>query len=476
MFIRDINPTQILNSQDNDKKYIDPITLISINDEDEIIVLRSVETTSKFYIYLFTTIEVMILNGNVLDPITREPIDNKLIKNILIKPHPLLETLNLVKIGKLMNDLKENTDIDIKLEPKAFDSLIRRHLIIYVKFNNDISIYEYIDWPPNIETLVFDDEYNQSMENFEWFPQTLLRITFGNIFNQPIDTIKWATNLQSLKFGDNFNQPIECVYFPDSLLHITFGDNFNQPIEKVRWSKNLQSLVFGYDFNQPIEDVNWNDSLQILSFDFKFNQSLEKVKWSKNLQSLTLGFCFVQPLEKIILPSTLHILDLSYLFTGSLEHFKLPEQLHSLSFKYDSYTDEIIGSLYKNSIDRLIFPSNLKYLYFDEWFQHPPKHIQFPDSLEIIIFNDFNYSVKNVKWPSSLKRLTLGDYFNKPITKKVFFPPLLQYLTFGKHFKHSLKKAVFPDSLLELELSENYTKSMTKVKLPPSTEITRYSL
>jgi len=162
------------------------------------------------------------------------------------------------------------------------------------------------------------------------------------------------------------------------------------------------------------------------------------------------------------------------LFVGNLEHFTLPENLHSLSFKYDSYSDDKFCSLYQNSIDKLRFPPNLKYLYFDEWFQHPPKHIHFPDSLETIIFNDFNYSIKNVKWPSSLKRLTFGDYFNKPISKKVYFPSSLEYLKFGKHFRHSLKKAIFPDSLRELRLSDDYTKCMDKVKLPASTKVVRY--
>ena len=55
-------------------------------------------------------------------------------------------------------------------------------------------------------------------------------------------------SLQSLTFGDRFNQSLETVTLPGSLQSLTFGDRFNQSLENVTLPGSLQSLTFGDDF------------------------------------------------------------------------------------------------------------------------------------------------------------------------------------------------------------------------------------
>lgn len=53
-------------------------------------------------------------------------------------------------------------------------------------------------------------------------------------FDHPVDRVKWPASLLQLTFGDHFNQPIDGVAVgPASLTHLTFGKQFNQPIISV---------------------------------------------------------------------------------------------------------------------------------------------------------------------------------------------------------------------------------------------------
>ena len=91
-------------------------------------------------------------------------------------------------------------------------------------------------------------------------------MTFGPLFNQPIDLPKSLTHLI---FGDRFNQPID---LPESITHLTFGDWFNKFIEipssitNLKIWKGQKNLKIKYNNeiikiqNLPI-NINYHDPI-----------------------------------------------------------------------------------------------------------------------------------------------------------------------------------------------------------------------
>lgn len=75
--------------------------------------------------------------------------------------------------------------------------------------------------------------------------------------------------IKSLSFHDNFGLSSYSTLLPDyflpsSLLHLTFGIHFNQPVDLVYLSQ-LTHLTFGLSFKQPL-DNKLPSSLTHLSF------------------------------------------------------------------------------------------------------------------------------------------------------------------------------------------------------------------
>lgn len=87
-------------------------------------------------------------------------------------------------------------------------------------------------------------------------PETLLRLSFGYNFNQPLEEVNFPKELQHLSFGHEFNQTLQGVRLPDGLLSLTLGYKFNLPFRGVKMPENLQSLTFSYDFDQELTGDN----------------------------------------------------------------------------------------------------------------------------------------------------------------------------------------------------------------------------
>jgi hypothetical protein len=153
----------------------------------------------------------------------------------------------------------------------------------------------------NLQSLTFGDNFNQSLEDSLSKLSNLKKLTFGYEFNQLLrNSLSKLTNLQSLTFETYFNQPLEdSLSKLSNLQSLTFGKLFNQPLKNSLSNLvNLQSLTFGYKFNQPLDDSLLNlINLQSLTFGYYFNQPLENsLSNLVNLQSLTFGYYFNQPL------------------------------------------------------------------------------------------------------------------------------------------------------------------------------------
>lgn len=73
-----------------------------------------------------------------------------------------------------------------------------------------------------------------------FWPERLVRLSFGDKFDDTLEALRWAPRLESLWLGQKFNHAIEGVDFPQNLRQLRFGHAFNQPIERVRWPRGLQ--------------------------------------------------------------------------------------------------------------------------------------------------------------------------------------------------------------------------------------------
>lgn len=107
------------------------------------------------------------------------------------------------------------------------------------------------------------------------FPH-LTHLTFGAVFNQPINNLpKILTHLCFYK-GSKFNNPIDRL--PPHLTHLVLGEAFNRPCNRL--PTTLTHLTFGLEFNQPILDLP--PSLLVLAFSDigNFNQSINHLPQS----------------------------------------------------------------------------------------------------------------------------------------------------------------------------------------------------
>jgi hypothetical protein len=104
-------------------------------------------------------------------------------------------------------------------------------------------------------------------------------ITFGDIFDQPLEKDTLPKSLTSLTFGINFDQPLKEEYFPSNLTQLTFGEEFNQPIKERYLPSNLTQLTFGTCFNQPIKEGDIPSNLTKL----KIHRRYANILLSRNL-------------------------------------------------------------------------------------------------------------------------------------------------------------------------------------------------
>ena len=111
-------------------------------------------------------------------------------------------------------------------------------------------------------------------------------LTFGGLFDQPIEKDILPRDLLTLNFGWNFNQPIKQNVLPQKLQTLTFGMMFDQPIEQNVLPQSLKTLVFGYFFNHPIKQNVLPKELETLIFGEFFNQIIEPHTLPQNLQQL----------------------------------------------------------------------------------------------------------------------------------------------------------------------------------------------
>lgn len=148
--------------------------------------------------------------------------------------------------------------------------------------------------PPGLQSLYFACSFRYFDVDWVSFPPSLLSLSFGQNFDQAIDSLAWPPCLQTLTFGWEFNQSVDGVQWPPGLKSLTFGQSFDQPIGSVSWPLGLEDLTFGGRFHQPIHRVAFPPGLRRLTFGWRFNHSITEVVWPSSLQRLMFGSLFNQ--------------------------------------------------------------------------------------------------------------------------------------------------------------------------------------
>ncbi|EFA80698.1 hypothetical protein PPL_06282 [Heterostelium album PN500] len=93
-----------------------------------------------------------------------------------------------------------------------------------------------------------------------------------------------------------------------------------------------------------------------------------------------------------------------------------------------------------------------------------------------------NSNVKKFKYcetlqyplPSSLKKLSFGDVFNKDLDRESF-PDGIEVIRFGENFSKSIEPGVLPVSLKKISFGPVYEAPLVSGSLPPRLEILKYS-
>ena len=120
-------------------------------------------------------------------------------------------------------------------------------------------------------------------------PHGLRELTFGFLFDQPLEPGTLPVGLRKLKFGSFFNQPILPGVLPEGLQELEFGFDFNQLLELGVLPSGLKELKFSDMFDQPIHPGVLPNSLQKLSFGYDFARIIEPGTLPSGLQELVLN-------------------------------------------------------------------------------------------------------------------------------------------------------------------------------------------
>ena len=243
--------------------------------------------------------------------------------------------------------------------------------------------------------------------------------------------------LVRLKFGDDFDQPVGIGSLPDGLISLTFGKSFNHAIEAAALPQSLESLTLGDRYNHPILADTLPSHLTHLKFGAEFAQTIVDNVLPQSLTMLHLSRGFQQPLSQQLLPFALKRLTVIGPFNAKLVAETLPTSLTALTL--NTY------------FNRPILPHTL------------------PRSLRTLrLGGRFDQPLSTVCFPPDLRRLELEGEFNQELVKGDL-PQSITHLSLCVHaYSHYLSAAVLPRNLLFLQLPPFYKRTIRHSHMFPS--------
>lgn len=110
--------------------------------------------------------------------------------------------------------------------------------------------------------------------------------------------------------------------------------------------------------------------------------------------------------------------------------------------KYNKLIKLVFTDNFNTSICNIIFPSSITFLQFGDSFNQPLDNLYKMSNLVVLrTGRKYDQEIKKNMLPESLKYLSLGSDFSKPIEKNVL-PRLLKQLYLYKHYKQSFRNII----------------------------------
>ncbi|KAF2071203.1 hypothetical protein CYY_007471 [Polysphondylium violaceum] len=372
-----------------------------------------------------------------------------------VKPQKVPSTVQrlLFTIESYQN-LKSNDSI----HPEILSKCSEGQIIEIYKQGNPIST--------KTTTLIWCD--NKIIEK-DIIPNNVKRIIFGNQFNQLLVEGTIPSTITEINFGISFNQSLKKTYLPPSLTYLSFGKNFNQPFDKDTILPNLCYLT--------LKQLNPKQSLSHLppSVSHLLLENIKEMKLDlpSTVKHLKVFSKTLNLTHALMLPSSIQSLHTN-LFVGFIDVEKdlEPNVDVSLTPTSDIFASNIKIHLYSQRFDKFIksnsLISNIYSIDFGNSFRQPILPGSLPPCLKKLRLGDsFNRQMGKDCIPSSVETLYFGDCFNQPLNPGVI-PLSVTDLDLGKSFNQDLEHDSLPSGLKKLRIPffENFEKIVTCI---PST-------
>ncbi|KAH0485617.1 MAG: hypothetical protein KVP17_005356 [Porospora cf. gigantea B] len=306
-------------------------------------------------------------------------------------------TANLHKIRALRFPLGPANLVETQLQPECV--IIDQASFIHLRGQAWVS--ERVDLRC-LKELTFDDNADVACE--DW-PPALRALTFGKLFNRPLNI--GLAGISRLSLGFRFNQPL-ASQLPETLTFLKIVGDFDQPLGQL--PRGLRTLIIGGEFNQNIAPGDLPDCLAVL---------------------------------RLLTPK----------LTPAIQAEALPCALIRLQLHGD------------NPLPRL--PSDIETLVLDHRFNFPIAPGYLPNSLRSLVLpQHYARPLREINLPDSLAKLTFVEY-NVPLTPGDL-PPGLRYLDLGERYSYEMLPGVLPLSLEILKVSPEYNTPLAPGTLPES--------
>lgn len=175
---------------------------------------------------------------------------------------------------------------------------------------------------------------------------------------------------------------------------------------------------------------------EILLSGFNLEQ-YKKIPWKGNIRKLHLDKFYDSTIENIIIPNHINKIILCQNFKIPLNKINITPHIKKISY-CNKFNKEDINCL--------------------------------PDSIQSIKFyGDFNFKIKDLKFPKFLKKLDFGIFFNQSLDN-IIFPETLEKINLGHGFNKSLDNVVFPESLKKIEFNSGFSQSIENINWPKNIE------
>ena len=282
-----------------------------------------------------------------------------------------------------------------------------------------------------------------------FIPSSVTHLTFGHLFNYPLDpgdipdtvthlTIKTncirprfgviPNSVTHLIFGDFFVYKFKVGCIPDSVTHLTF----NARIKLGIIPKSITHLTFGSNFNYPLKIGFIPNSVTHLVFGRNFNQTLKKGVIPDSVTHLDLGEFFSKPLESGDIPDSVTHLAIGEFFyqlviPNSITHFKFRKlpiaNLHQGDIP-NSVTHIVLKYHFNKPLEQGVIPDSVVYIKFNSGGLEVKEYEKPLEYLSEHVFIDKNLQGINLYTSNKWTRYTCKYFDNVKIYQDIFHSKL----------------------------------------------------